>query len=59
MDERIQAFLKDVLEPEGVDASAIRDGIRSYLAVYENLVRYTETELHKREEAAEAWRAST
>ena len=28
MDERIDAFLKDVQELEGVPASAIRDGVR-------------------------------
>jgi phosphoenolpyruvate synthase/pyruvate phosphate dikinase len=55
MDERIDAFLKDMQELEGVDANTIRDGVRSYLAVYENLVRDTETELHKRDEAAQAW----
>ena len=32
MDERIDAFLKDVQELEGVPATAIRDGVRSYLA---------------------------
>jgi hypothetical protein len=42
MDERIDAFLKDVQELEGVSLTAIRDGVRSYLAVYENLVRDTE-----------------
>ena len=41
MDERIDAFLKDVHELEGVSLTAIRDGVRSYLAVYENLVRDT------------------
>ena len=33
MGERIDAFLKDVQELEGVPASAIRDGV-SYLAIY-------------------------
>jgi len=56
MDERIDAFLKDVQELEGVPASAIRDGVRSYLAVYENLVRDTEPDPKSREEAARDWR---
>jgi hypothetical protein len=54
MEERIDAFLKDVLELEGVPASAIRDGVRSYMAVYENLVR--EPDPKNREEAARDWR---
>ena len=56
MDERIDAFLKDVQELEGVPASAIRDGVRSYLAIYENLVRDTEPDPKSREEAARDWR---
>ncbi len=56
MDERIEAFLRDMQELESVDAITIRDGVRSYLAVYENLVRDTETDHHKREEALRAWR---
>ena len=42
MDERIDAFLKDVQELAGISLTAIRDGVRSYLTVYENLVRDTE-----------------
>jgi hypothetical protein len=56
MDERIDAFLKDVQELEGVPASAIRDGVRSYLAVYENLVCDTEPDPKNRGEAARDWR---
>ncbi len=56
MDERIEAFLRDVQELEGIETIRIRDGVRSYLAVYENLVRDTETDHHKREEALRAWR---
>jgi hypothetical protein len=55
MNERIEAFLRDVQELEGVDAASIRDGVRSYLAVYENLVRDTETEQNKRDKALRAW----
>jgi hypothetical protein len=56
MDERIDAFLKDVLELEGVPLTAIRDGVRSYLAVYENFVRDTAPVPKSREEAARDWR---
>ena len=36
MDERIESFLKDVLELKDVPPTAIRDGVHSYLAIYEN-----------------------
>ena len=39
MNEHIDAFLKDVLETRRRVINAIRDSIRSYVAVYENLVR--------------------
>jgi hypothetical protein len=35
MDERIEAFLKDVLRLEGADANTVREGVRAFLAVYE------------------------
>ena len=56
MDERIDSFLKDVLELHGVPPTAIRDGLRSYLSIYENLVRDTEPDARKREAAAREWR---
>ena len=55
MDERIDAFLKDLQELEGVSLTTIRDGVRSYLAVYENLVRDTEPDPNNRETAARVW----
>jgi hypothetical protein len=55
MDERIEAFIKDVLELEGVPAIAILDGVRSLLRVYENLVRDTEPDVSNREAAAREW----
>lgn len=55
IDERIDAFLKDMRELEGVSLTAIRDGVRSYLTVYENLVRDTEANPNNREAAARAW----
>jgi hypothetical protein len=56
MDEHIEAFLKDVLDLEGVAANEVREGVRAYLAVYEDMVRDGEPERHKRDEAAKSWR---
>jgi hypothetical protein len=56
MDERIEAFLNDVVDLEGVDANTVHDGVRAYLAVYEDMVRDGEPERHKRDEAAKSWR---
>ena len=47
MDERIEAFLKDVVDLEGVDANEVREGVRAYLAVYEDMVRDEESERYK------------
>ena len=57
MDERIESFLNDALELKGVPPTAIRDGVHSYLAIYENLVRDTEPDVRKREAAAREWRS--
>jgi hypothetical protein len=57
MDERIESFLKDGLELKGGPRTAIRDGVRSYLAISENLVRDTEPDVRKREAAAREWRS--
>jgi hypothetical protein len=43
MDERIEAFLKDVLALEGEDPSVIREGVRAHLVAYEKLFRDAET----------------
>jgi hypothetical protein len=56
MDERIEAFLKDVVDLEGVDANEVREGVRAYLAVYEDMVRDEEPERYKRDGAAKSWR---
>ena len=56
MDERIEAFLKDVVDLEGVDANTVHEGVRAYLAVYEDMVRDGEPERDKRDEAAKSWR---
>jgi hypothetical protein len=47
MDERIEAFLNDVLRLEGADANTVREGVRAFLAVYEDMVRDGEPERHK------------
>ena len=57
MVERIESFLKDVLELKDVPLTAVRDGVHSYLAIYENLVRDTEPDVRKREAAAREWRS--
>jgi hypothetical protein len=54
MDERIQAFLKDVLALEGDDPSVIREGVRAYLAAYEKLFRDAETKRRMKDQAAHA-----
>jgi hypothetical protein len=56
MDERIESFLKDMLELQDVPPTAIRDGVRSYLAIYENLIRDTEPDVGRREAVAREWR---
>lgn len=39
MDERIEAFLRDVLLLEGEDSNVIRESVRQHLAVYEKQFR--------------------
>jgi hypothetical protein len=54
MDERIEAFLKDVLALEGDDPSVIREGVRAHLAAYEKLFRDAETKRRVKDQAAHA-----
>ena len=54
MDERIEAFLADVLALEGEAASAIRDGVRVALADYEQVFRAQEVNKRMKERAAQA-----
>jgi hypothetical protein len=42
MDERVEAFLADVLALAGEEANAIRQGVRGALADYEQLFRAQE-----------------
>jgi hypothetical protein len=39
MDERVEAFLADVLALEGEEANAMREGVRGALTDYEQLFR--------------------
>jgi hypothetical protein len=57
MDERVEAFLADVLAVEGEDANAIRQGVRVALADYAQLFRAQEVNKRMREKAAHACQA--
>jgi hypothetical protein len=54
MDERVEAFLADVLALEGEDADAIRKEVRVALADSEQLFRTQEVNKRMREKAAHA-----
>jgi len=54
MDERIEAFLSDVLALEGEDANAIRQGVRVALADSEQIFRAQEVNKRMKEKAAHA-----
>ena len=57
MDERIEAFLADVLTLEGENSDAIRDGVRGALADYEQVFRAQETNKRMKDKAAHACHA--
>jgi hypothetical protein len=57
MDERVEAFLADVLSLEGEEASAIREAVRVALADYEQVFRAQEVNKRMKERAAHACRA--
>ena len=57
MDERVEAFLADVLALEGEDANAILQGVRVALADCAQLLRAEEVNKHMREKAAHACHA--
>jgi hypothetical protein len=57
MDERVEAFLADVLSLEGEDVSAIREAVRITLADYEQVFRAQEVNKRMKERAAHACRA--
>jgi hypothetical protein len=57
MDERVEAFLADVLALEGEDANAIREGVRVALSDYEQLFRAQEVNKRMKDKAAHACHA--
>jgi hypothetical protein len=56
MDERIEAFLKDVLALEGEISNLLREGVRRYLAICEKQSRDAETNKRMKNRAAQACR---
>jgi hypothetical protein len=57
MDQRVEAFLADVLALEGEDANAVREGVRGALADCEQLFRAQEVNKRMKEKAAHACHA--
>ena len=57
MDERVEAFLANVLALEGEEANTIRQGVRGALADYEQLFRAQEVNKRIKEKAAHACHA--
>jgi hypothetical protein len=57
MDERVKAFLADVLALKGEDANAIREGVRVALADYEQQFRAQEVNKRMKGKAAHACHA--
>jgi hypothetical protein len=56
MDERIEAFLKDVLALEGEISNLLRKGVRRYLAICEKQFRDDETNKRMKDRATQACR---
>jgi hypothetical protein len=56
MDERIEAFLKDVLALDGEIWNQIREGVRRHLAICETQFRDAETNKRMKDRAAQACR---
>jgi predicted phage tail protein len=56
MDDRIEAFMKDVLGLEGENSNVVREGVRRYMAEYEKQVRVAETEARTMVPAAQRFR---
>jgi hypothetical protein len=48
MDERIEAFVKDILALEGQNSNVVRESVRRHLAVYEAQFRDAEPDARKR-----------
>jgi hypothetical protein len=56
MDERVEAFLKDVLALEGEISNLLRESVRRYLAICEKQFRDDETNKRMKDRAAQACR---
>jgi len=56
MDERIEAFLRDVLALEGEIWNLLREGVRRHLAICEEQFRDAETNKRMKDRAAQACR---
>ena len=56
MDERIDAFMKDILSLEGENSNVVREGVRRHMAEYEKQVRNAETDVRKKVPAAQQFR---
>ena len=56
MDDRIEAFLIDVLALEGEISNLLREGVRRYLAICEKQFRDAETNKRMKDRAAQACR---
>jgi hypothetical protein len=54
MDERIEAFLLDVLADEGKHFNVVRANTRCYLALYVEMFRAREVQEYKKDAAAPA-----
>jgi predicted phage tail protein len=56
MDERVEAFIKDVLGLESKNSNEVGEGVRRYMAEYEKQVRDAETDVRKKVPAAQRFR---
>ena len=57
MDQRVEAFLADVLALEGEEPNAVREAVRIALADYEQVFRAQEVNKRMKEKAAHACHA--
>ena len=55
MDDRIEAFVRDVLNLEGQNPKVVREGVRRHLAQYEKLFRDSEPDKRKKDAVAQRW----
>jgi hypothetical protein len=56
MDDRIEAFIRDILRLEGANSNAVREGVRIHLAQYEKVFRDAEPDKRRKDAAAERCR---